>query len=354
MEKVQQLFAAHKKLFLAGLAAAGLLLLILIGVLVASLVRTDAPASSSSDSNSKSDFSSGGSSFSGSGASDLSGTTGSYSNLKGLSLRINQVDTCNPNVVSAYVAVTSKEGDVNKSFSKKDVKIYLDGKQVQDFDFATVDTTKLPLANMLVIDHSGSMRGSSMDNAKAAATDYVSKLKTNDQVGVMQFDDQIDVLAALSPDKKAAKNAIATITPRGNTALFDAAADAISKVPNCGRKAVTILTDGDDTASKTNTASSVIGAANKATLPIFSVGIKSADFTPGVLESISQGTGGQFFQANTPEEIASLYGKIDAQLTGQFAANLKITLKKDGASHTLRMVSTVAGSDTAAERSFVY
>ena len=286
--------------------------------------------------------------------SDLKGGTVSTRSLKGLTMRINQIDTCNPKIVSAFVAVSSDAGQVNKNFGKGDVKVYLDGKQVTNFDFASVNTAKLPLANIMVIDHSGSMRGVAMDTAKSAAATYISRLLPNDQVGVIQFDTSVDVLVAVSTDKAKAQSAIHGISARGDTALYDALNSAVGSVPNCGRKAITVLTDGEDTASKTSSVDSVIAEASKVNIPIFAVGIKSAGYDSSNIRKISEATGAQYLEANTPQEISDLYGKIDGQLTGQFAANLHISLPKDGSTHTLKIISTVEGSDTQSERTFVY
>lgn len=285
--------------------------------------------------------------------SKLTGSTTSTRNLKGLTLRINQIETCNPTVVSAYIAVSSDAGVVNKNFKKADVSVYVDGKQMKTFDFNEVDGEKTPLTNMLVIDHSGSMKGAPIENAKSAATQYVQKLRTGDQVGLVQFDDRVDLLEAITNDKARVVAAIGTIQPRGDTAVYDALNSAVAQVPNCGRKAVTILTDGDDTASKSNS-QSVITAANTANLPVFSVGIKGEGFNPATIKQISEATGGQYLEANTPTEIANLYTNIDGQLTGQFVANLKLSIPKDGSSHTLKIVSNVEGSPTSSERSFIY
>lgn len=331
--------------------------LLLVGIF-ATVIAIVSPSHSPSDSGqtAKDDTENGGaksqSNLQGS-TSKLTGSTTSTRNLKGLTLRINQIETCNPSVVSAYVAVSSDAGVVNKNFKKADVSVYVDGTQLKDFDFNEVDGEKTPLTNMLVIDHSGSMKGAPIENAKSAASQYVQKLRTGDQAGLIQFDDRVELLQAVTNDKAKVIGSIGGIQPRGDTAVYDALNSAVAQVPNCGRKAVTILTDGDDTASKSD-AQSVITNANTANLPVFSVGIKGEGFNPATIKQISEATGGQYLEANTPTEIANLYGNIDGQLTGQFVANLKLSIPKNGSAHTLKIVSNVEGSPTSSERQFVY
>lgn len=296
-----------------------------------------------------------------SGGIALKGTTtgfnsaaSSYRNLQGLTLRINQIDNCSSDTVQAYIAVTRDSGVVYKNFGKADVKVFLDNKPVSEFDFSPVDTTKAPLSTILAIDHSGSMTGASIESAVSAASQYVSHLKPNDKVGLVQFDTSAETLVDMTTDKGAVEQALKGITARGDTALYDALHSAIHQVPTCGRKAVTVLTDGEDTASKQHTSATVIQAANSANMPIFSVGIKSPDFTPDTIQNISESTGGEFFATDNPQDIAGIYDKIDQQLSGQFVASFKPNLKKTGATHMLKIISTVEGSDTYSTRSFVY
>ena len=335
------------------IALAAVFGLVLIGGIIAATVallspsQPVAPSKQTNATSSSSDFKQG-------TVSTLSGGTSSYRNLKGLTIRINQIDTCHPSQISAYISVSSEQGDVNKSFSKKDVAVYIDGKKIANFDFSSTASKKLPLANMLVIDHSGSMQGAAMDSAKSAATSYVDKLGEADQVGLIQFDTTVDTLVGMTTDKAAVKAQIAQITARGDTAIYDALSQSIGAVPNCGRKAITVLSDGGDTASKVANEASVIDAANTQNLPIFAVGIKGSTFDPTSIRTIADKTGGQYLEANTPDEIAGIYGKIDGQLKGQFVANFSTGLKKDGKVHTLKIISTIEGSETGSERVFTY
>lgn len=338
------------------MAAIGAVLLVVIVLLAMLLLSKPAGQTSSATPTPSSQTSangSSGSSLNKGTVSSLSGGVVSYQNLKGLTLRINQIDTCAASSIAAYVSVSAQSGDVNTSFSKKNVKVYLDGQELNDFDFGAINPTQAPLANMLAVDVSGSMSGTAISNARQAAASYIDRLKPNDQVGLIQFNQTATLRAGLSATKTAARAAATGLVAGGNTAIYDALNLAITNLPACGRKAVTVLTDGEDTASK-STLASVKDAAAKANLPIFAVGIKGSGFNPGIINALASGTGGQYLEANTPAEISSLYQKIDSQLTGQFVANLKVPATKNGTVHTLKIISTIEGSDTSSERAFVF
>ncbi len=348
-----QQFTSNRKLLIIAGSAIALLLVAIIAVLILLLSGGSTSDDKKSDATTNQDGSSGTSLNKGT-VSDLSGGTFSYRNLKGLTLRINQIETCNPEVITAYISVSTDEGKVNTNFGKNDVSVYLDGNKISDFEFRSVDTAKSPLSNMLLIDHSGSMDTKSMQNAKSAAKQYVTKLQTGDQAGLIQFDHLVETLVPVTTDKSRVSRAIDGIMPRGDTAIYDAIAKGIDQVPDCGRAAVTVLTDGEDTASKLYNEKKVIEKASKVNIPVFAVGIKSPNFDPTSIREIADKSGGQYLEANTPSEIKTLYNRIDSQLTGQFIANFKLPMKKDGSTHTLKIISEVEGSDTGSERVFVF
>jgi len=337
----------NKKLLLIGLASLLSVILVAGIVFVAMLILRDEPGTVKDEQVTGSSFDSG-------TISSLSGGVSSYRNLKGLTLRINQIDTCDPTAVTAYISVSSEAGIVNKNFSKDDVTVYLDGKKITNFAFNPVDQKRSPLSNMLLVDHSGSMDAASMQSAKDAGKQYVSKLQAGDKVGLIQFDNVVEQLVPLTTDKAQVVGALDSITPRGDTAIFDAIGAGIASVPDCGRKTSTVLTDGADTASTTQTLASTVEAASRKNMPIFAVGIKSPNFDPSAIREIAEKSGGQYLEADTPAKVASLYDNIDGQLKGQFVANFKISLKKSDSKHTIKIISNIEGSDTGSERVFYY
>lgn len=340
---------SNKKLLYAVLSLVTLTLLTAITVLAVMILKSD--SSKDTSNNSSQD---GSSSFSDGTVSKLTGGVSSYRNIKGLTLRVNQIETCSAGTLTAYVSVSSTAGNVNTNFGKKDVSVYLDGKKMNTFEFSPVNLKAAPLRNMLLIDRSGSMTPDAMANAKNAGINYVSKLQPDDQAGVIQFNQIVDTLVPLTKDKARASSAINGITPRGDTAIFDAIGTGIDSVEGCGRKAVTVLTDGEDTASKTYTQASVTSKTAQNNMPVFAVGIKSPNFDPSAIRDIAEKSGGLYLEADTPADITSLYDKIDGQLRGQFVANFKMPINKTNTMHTLKIVSTVEGSDTGSERVFFY
>jgi Ca-activated chloride channel family protein len=112
---------------------------------------------------------------------------------------------------------------------------------------------------LLVIDISGSMEGDKLEQAKQAALAFLDRMPTQNRVGLVVFDDQIDNRVPLTSFEGAGTDIRAEIeglVADGDTALFQAIIQAIEIArPVDGAeeddriKAIVILSDGEDTAS---------------------------------------------------------------------------------------------------------
>jgi VWFA-related protein len=287
-------------------------------------------------------------------ALDIIGSVVSQRNLAGLLLQVNQIDVCAVPELTAFVSVTNRQGDVFADASAEDFTVEIDGRSITDFEFSQVRSEDLPLSTVLVIDHSGSMAGAPMTKTKAAAVDYVRRAATGDRIGLIQFDTRISELSSVTEDKAAIIDKIRRIAVRSDTALYDAVAAGVRATPECGRKAVALMTDGRDTASRRFTLQNAIREANKANVPVFVVGLRSEQFTPRVLERIAARAGAQYFEAPSPAQIRLLYRKVDAQLAGQYVLRFVLDIPETGEEHRLKITANVAGSPTFSARSFAY
>ncbi len=284
---------------------------------------------------------------------DLIGVTSSTVNLVGLTLRINQIEVCNEPELKAYVAVTSEAGDV-KQLNSGDVTVSIDGKTIDNPVFEKIDANAQPLTASLVIDRSGSMRGAPIEHAQKAATSFVNQAADGSKIGVVSFDHEVNRQLEPTTNHTRVKDSIRSIDVRGDTALYDAVAQAIENTGGCSRRAIIILSDGGDTASKNVTLAKAIDRANRTGIPVFVVGLKGTTYDEATLKKLASGTGGQLFQTSSPEKLADLYRRIDAQLKGQYYVALKLDIAKTGKEHRLKIVSKVEGSKTSSERSFIY
>ena len=315
----------------------------------------DAAERSTSNSDVDSDGSAGGEGTGLTGSKvGVSGSVVSTRNLKGMLAQINQIDICEAPDLKAYITVTAEDASAVSKLTKNDFKVYVDGKESKDFSLELVSKKNLSMQSTLIIDRSGSMRGEPMQKAKEAAIAYVNGSNTIDKTSIIQFGTTVETRQGFTTDKTAAINAINAMQAGTDTALYDAINTAANQAPQCGRKAIIALSDGGDTASKSATLEAAIQRANAVNTPVFVVGLKSSDFTPDILRSIAEKTGAQYFEAPTPADLGTMYQKISNQIGNQYYLSFKLNINKTGGEHRLKITSTVEGSPTTSERSFVY
>ncbi len=81
-----------------------------------------------------------------------------------------------------------------------------------------------PLNLALVVDHSGSMSGSKLTEAKRCVIDLVHRMRPTDKVGIVQYEDLVQTLLPMTPVDQvsgAIEALIQGINPEGGTALHD-------------------------------------------------------------------------------------------------------------------------------------
>ena len=248
---------------------------------------------------------------------------------------VNQVRADKFPQMIAYTSVLDDQQEAMRDLPAERFWVVQDGQIIEEFQLAAVDAARDPLAMVVAIDISGSMKGDPLKKARAAAANFVGRFDTADQVSLIQFDDRIDLVVDFTTDKEAVVAAIKALRSRGDTALYDVVAYSVERLaPLTGRRAVVVLTDGRDTASVKARLDSCIAAASEANIPVFVVGLDSPQFTPDVMERISSGTGGDYLFAPSPDDLDALYQKIRGQLQNQYRIEFTSLHGADGGQHT--------------------
>ena len=138
-------------------------------------------------------------------------------------------------------------------------------------------TADLPISLGVVLDVSGSMR-SKIRTAQRAIDRFFSMIDDEDEIFLMTFAMRASLVAGFTSDRTRLRNALlAGVDVVGGTALYDSLYQALQKVKE-GRyekKAVLLVTDGEDTASLTRF-DKALQNIREAEMLVYSVGIKGA------------------------------------------------------------------------------
>lgn len=185
----------------------------------------------------------------------------------------------------------------------------------------------------LVLDRSGSMEGEKMVRAREAAMFCVDQMLATDRLGVVTFDDHIDVLFPNEPvtNKQSMKDLISRVTARGSTALHEAwvrgGLTVSEQMLDKGINRVVLITDGLANVGITSTDEIVTQA-----MGLFQRGVSTstigigADFNEDLLMPMAQSGGGNAWHVVEPQDMQRIF-QVELQgLIAQFAHTVSLSL----------------------------
>jgi VWFA-related protein len=166
----------------------------------------------------------------------------------------------------------------------------------------------LGISVAFVMDYSGSMTGS-LEEVEKAANYFVDNMQPKDEVAIIKFDDEVEILQEFTGEEDLLREAIVEEFGGGGTALYDAIYSGITEAKyQPGRKAVIVYTDGRNTKGYA-TPEEIIEYALKSGVPVFTIGIGFGIWEYELMQ-IANSTGGLYMHIPTVLEIDSLYQVI--------------------------------------------
>jgi Ca-activated chloride channel family protein len=246
-------------------------------------------------------------------------------------------------LISLAVSVTGPGGRHVSGLTADDFEIFEDGRP-QDLGFFS--PANAALAVSLLIDSSSSMERS-MPLAQRAATDFVAKLRANDEAEVVNFDTRVEVLQSFTNDRGVLAGAIQRVRPGGSTALYNAVYITLRQFDkmrgqqgdDLRRQVIVVLSDGEDTSSLV-TFDELLDSARRSQTAIYTIGLgldtpssrTSASSGEFALRRLAHETGGRLFVPKRAEELTDVYTEIADELTTQYVlAYLSRNERRDGA-----------------------
>jgi Ca-activated chloride channel family protein len=224
-------------------------------------------------------------------------------------------------IVILNAVVTDQTGEIRRRLNINDFTLQEDGVS-QQIDFVEAETT--PFAAAILLDVSGSME-TRVSLARSAAIRFLSGLRPEDSAAIFSFDDKVVKLQDFSNSKDVTSK-VFDLKASGDTSLYTAikmAAEELSTRPE-KRRAIVVLSDGEDTQSRISD-SKALRAAQNANATVYTVDMSSIDDKRTqrrqnlrVLKNFASETGGLFVKtpggvqlrnafANIVEELGVLY-----------------------------------------------
>jgi VWFA-related protein len=226
--------------------------------------------------------------------------------------------------VELPVVVTDAAGRLITDIGADDFRVFEDDVEVSIDSFAT--TAELPLSLGLVVDASGSMRESFPQVRRAVEGFLSSVTRPEDSLFLLAFAFDAKVLVDWTHDPQAVKTVLERVQPDGGTSLHDAVVRSLEHFRGRrGRTAVVMLSDGDDTTSRTGW-ETTRRFLRTARVPVFTIGFRISKldfFVRERLSDLAEDTGGAVFYAGSSETLAEVYQAISDQLRAQFLLSYK-------------------------------
>jgi len=146
------------------------------------------------------------------------------------------------NLVLVEATVKDKSGRLMKDLRKDDFRLYDEGTEQKIEHFSR---DELPLAVALVVDLSGSLQPF-LKPLRYATLTALRTLKAQDEVALLAFSHEVELLEDLTRDKRAVSDHLEYITAEGSTNINDAlylAAEYLRKQAPQSRRVVVLVSD---------------------------------------------------------------------------------------------------------------
>ena len=249
-------------------------------------------------------------------------------------------------LVALNVVVVNPQQQFVGGLTADNFSVYEDGVQQQLAYFAAGE---VPLDLAILLDTSASMYDK-LATAQQAAVGFVSEMRPVDRLLVIDIKDSSKVLAPLSHDLTAAKNAILATSAQGGTSLYNGLYLTLREMMRqrraetaVRRQAVVLLSDGDDTSSLVSF-DDVMELAKQSGISIYTIRLGSSldvqldrrkhpNFSKSEygMKSLSQETGARAFSALKIGDLAGVYKSIGQELSSQYALGYTPTnQRRDG------------------------
>src|SRR5438046_363222 len=155
-------------------------------------------------------------------------------------------------LVNVTATVSDDNGHFVPSLTKDDFAVFEDGAPQEIAQFSN---ERVPVSLGILLDTSGSMTPEKMSSARSAIDRFIyDLLGKDDELFFMQFASVPDLLQGWTYDRRAISRAVGQVTAAGGTAMYDAIAQALPIAAD-GRnqkKAILVISDGNDTNSRTS------------------------------------------------------------------------------------------------------
>jgi Ca-activated chloride channel family protein len=260
-------------------------------------------------------------------------------------------------MVPLYATVTDPQGALVPNLTRDDFEI-LDNAARQEI--VVFENQSQPFTAVVMIDSSGSMTNS-LKLVNAGAEQFIIRLLPQDRAQVGAFNDKVEFSGSFTADRDELVAALRELDFGNSTRLYDAIDQSLNRLTGVeGRRVIVVLTDGEDTASKTGQGD-VLNRALADEVMIYGIGLESNYFNgmrqvrtnpDKVVRRLAEETGGGYYLLKETADLNSTFTRIAQELRSQYVLGFSPTVL-DGKVHKLVVNVKRPGMKARARKSYV-
>ena len=254
--------------------------------------------------------------------------------------------------VSAYpkiaVTVTLPVALLLAGEGEADFSLFENGEPREVTSVEPLAAVRTPVDTVLLVDTSGSMWGTPMEDTKRAAAAFIAAMGPDDQIAVVSFDSEVRILAEFTSDRAALGEAIDRLEATGRTALYDGVVKSTELLfgREQGDRVIVLLSDGGDNAS-VNALDQAVTQLRASGASMYAIGLETPETDMGVLATMAAQSRGRLVGVSDSSDLVRLYEDIARELTTQYRITFE-SAEPNTKDLDLRVVATMGESRGAA------
>jgi VWFA-related protein len=279
-----------------------------------------------------------------------------------------QEDTLKVSVelVNVPFSVVDRQGRFVSGLTEKDFLVQEDGRRQEIRNFAREN--ELPITMALLIDTSPSVRPVFAEEKQTAKAFLESILRPEDLALVIAFDRTVTLVQDYTESVPFLQRAIDDLEMGSGTSIYDAIYLACTeKLDNeAGRKAIILISDGEDTTSRVKF-EEALRAAHQSDTIIYAISNRVGDSFPffrrgrsgfgggdmGTLRKFSNETGGTTFAIDNDNTFEKIFDQIAQELRSQYSLGYFSTnTARDGQFRQIKITTRKSGYTVRARRGY--
>jgi Ca-activated chloride channel homolog len=197
-------------------------------------------------------------------------------------------------------------GQIVRGLRPEDFEVRDEG-VLQDVELVRLE--QLPVNVVLGLDVSDSVSGERLKHLQGAGDTLLQRLAGDDRAALLTFSHIVRLRQELTGNIGSIRQALASVSPSGQTALVDGTYGAIALAgSDVGRSLLIVFSDGVDTASFLSP-EVVLQSARRSDVVVYGIAMRSR-ISPTFLRSISEMTGGSVLEVESTRDLSQTFLRI--------------------------------------------